>query len=95
MVSLTFSLDEKSFARMSRFSWVNWSEVARVETTKREIFERYIRKGELTDEDWKFCEAHDWHPVDRLPLKKEFVAKLKAVKREKSIRVKSVDDIFR
>jgi hypothetical protein len=40
MVSVTFSFDEESKHEMERFSWVNWSELA------REIFLKRIKKEE-------------------------------------------------
>lgn len=95
MVSLTFSVDDKTFEKLSKFQWINWSEIAREETTKREIFERYLKTRKVTDEDWKFCEAIDWHPVDELPLKEEFIKKIKSIREEKAIRIKSVSDIFK
>lgn len=94
MVSLTFSLNDDIFEKLNKFSWINWSEIARQETTKREIFERYLRTRKITDEDLFFCEKTDWHPVDELPIKKEYLEKIKAVKKEKSVRLESVDDIF-
>ena len=85
MVSITLSLSGKLKASLSHFSWVNWSEVAREEARKKEIFEGYIKTGKLSDEDWKFCDKIDWHPVDELPLKEEFVKKLEKARKEKSI----------
>lgn len=95
MVSLTFSIDDETFEKLNRFSWINWSEVAREATTKKEIFERYLKTHEITDEDWKFCEAIDWHPVDELPIKKEYAKKIKLIKSETSTKLNSVSDIFR
>lgn len=80
MVSITVSIDEETKARMERFPWVNWSEVGREELLKKDIFEEYIRTGKLSDEDLKFCEKIDWHPVDELPLKEKFIKKLKNIK---------------
>ena len=50
---------------------------ALIEFLKREIFNRYKQNGDLTDEDWEFCEQIDWHPVDELPIKKEHSEELK------------------
>ncbi len=82
MVSITVSLDDELKSRLSKFSWVNWSELAREAALKKEIFERYIKKGKITEEDEKFCEEIDWHPVDELPLKEEYVKKLKRLEKE-------------
>ncbi|MBU2634125.1 MAG: hypothetical protein KJ674_02685 [Nanoarchaeota archaeon] len=95
MVSVTLSVDDQFKEELKQFVWVNWSEIAREETKKKLIFEKYIRTKEISNEDWKFCEEIDWHPVDELPLKEEFVKELK--KREKGpfIKFNSVDELFK
>jgi len=72
MVSITLSLSKKFKNQLKSFLWVNWSEIAREEILKKVIFERYPKTGEISDEDWKFCEKIKWHPVDELPLKEKF-----------------------
>ena len=95
MTSVTLSVSEEVKTELKQFQWVNWSEVAREEITKKLIFENYIRAGTLTDKEREFCEKIDWHPVDELPLKEEFRKELEKRKKEKSVRVKSVSDIFK
>jgi len=95
MASVTLSVTDQFKEQLKHFQWVNWSEIAKEETRKKLIFEKYLETGEVSDEDWKFCDKIDWHPVDELPLKEEFVQKLKRVKKEKSIKVNSVSDIFK
>ncbi|MEK6807815.1 MAG: hypothetical protein AABX75_02180 [Nanoarchaeota archaeon] len=95
MTSVTLSVSEEVKAELKQFQWVNWSEVAREEVTKKLIFENYMKTGTLTDEEWGFCEKTDWHPVDELPMKAEFRKELEKRKKEKSILVKSVSDIFK
>jgi len=95
MVSLTVPLDKPFKERLESFPWVNWSEVGREEALKKEIFDRYIKTGKLSDEDWKFCERIDWHPVDWLPLKKEFKKELEKRKKEKPLRYSSIDEFFK
>ena len=94
MPTITLSLSERFKSEIKQFPWVNWSEVAREEIMKKDIFERYIKTGELSDEDWVFCERIDWHPVDELPLKEEFVKRLKEARKETPIRFNSVDEFF-
>ena len=65
-----------------------------VKLMKRDILERYEQIGDITDEDWKFCEKIDWHPVDEFPLKEEFIKRLESAKKEKPFRYKSVDEFF-
>jgi hypothetical protein len=95
MASLTLPVSEELKSQMKALPWVNWSEIAREEALKKLIFESYIKTGTVSDEEWKFCEKIDWHPTDELPLKAEFVKKLKSIRNEKTIKLKSVSDIFK
>jgi hypothetical protein len=95
MASVTISITDQFKDQLKNFQWVNWSEIAKEETMKKLIFEKYLKTGKVSDEDWNYCDKIDWHPVDELPIKKEYVEKLKKIKKEKSIKVDSVSDIFK
>ena len=93
MASLTLSLSDEFKNDLKDFLWVNWSEIAREEAIKKLIFENYIKTGNISDNEWVFCEKIDWHPVDELPLREEFVKKLNTIKKEKGIKFKSIDEL--
>ena len=95
MASLTLSISNEFRNQLKEFLWVNWSEIAREEAMKKLIFENYIKTGSITDEEWEFCEKINWHPVDELPLKEEFKTEMERRKKEKSIKLQSVSDIFK
>ena len=95
MTSVTLSISEEFKEQLKHFQWVNWSEIAKEETRKKVIFEKYMQTKDISDDDWKFCEQTDWHPADELPLKQEQIEKLKLAKKEKSIKINSVSDIFK
>ncbi|MCF7865948.1 hypothetical protein K9L67_02055 [Candidatus Woesearchaeota archaeon] len=95
MVSITIPLEDETWNKIKKKSWINWSEIARQETKKKIIFEKFIRTGKITKKDIQYCEETDWHPVDELPLKKEFLRKLSGTKQEKSLKINSVSDIFK
>ena len=95
MASLTLSLSDEMKEDIKSFMWVNWSEIAREEVLKKLIFDNYIKTGEINDGEWEFCEKIDWHPVDDLPLKQQFKRELESRKKEKSIKFKSVSEIFK
>jgi len=95
MASLTLPISDELRNKLKIFMWVNWSEIAREEAIKKLIFENYIKTGNITDEEWEFCEKIDWHPVDELPLKEEFKRKMEEIKKEKSIKFKSVSELFK
>ena len=65
-----------------------------IKLLKQDIFERYKQTGEVTDEDWKFCEKIDWHPVDELPPKPEHIEELIKSLKEEPIEYNSVDEFF-
>lgn len=95
MATLTLSISDFLRNELKQILWVNWSEVAREESLKKIILERYLKTGKLSEEDWKFCDKIDWHPVDELPLKKEFVKKLEEARKGPFIKLKSAEDIFK
>ncbi len=95
MASLTLAVTEEMKNELKSFLWVNWSEIAREEAMKKLIFENYLKTGHLTDEEWDFCDKIDWHPVDELPLQEGFKKELEKRRKEKSIKIKTVEDIFK
>jgi hypothetical protein len=94
MPSMTLSVSEDFKEQLKSFHWVNWSDIARELIIKKEMFERYIKTRELSDNDWEICQAFDWHPVDELPIKPEFAKKLKKRKNEQFIKLNSISEIF-
>ncbi len=94
MASLTLAISDDFKKRLKETLWINWSEIAREESIKKLIFENYIKRGSITDEEWEFCEKIDWHPVDELPLKEEFVKRLKKIKNGKFNKYNSVEELF-
>ena len=95
MPSLTLSVSDEFKNQLKELLWVNWSEIAREEAMKKLIFENYIKIGSITDEEWEFCDKINWHPVNELPLKEEFKKEMERRKKEKSIKLKSISDIFK
>jgi len=81
MACITISVEKSFKERLERFSWVNWSQIGREELLKRYIFDKYVKTGNLSKDEEKFCETVDWHPVDELPLKEEFIKKIKKIQR--------------
>ena len=54
MASVTLSITDQFKEQLKHFQWVNWSEIAKEETRKKLIFEKYLKTREVSDEDWKF-----------------------------------------
>ena len=58
MANVSLTVPDELRAKMDKFSWINWSEVAREEAIKREMlhedfweFNRIVSKSKLTEED--------------------------------------------
>ena len=91
MANITLSISDAIRAQMDQYSEIKWSEVAKgaiaakvTELRKLSILKKYVDKEPIPDEDWAWMDEHDWHPVDELPMKKEYVKSLKASMKEKS-----------
>jgi hypothetical protein len=95
MVSVSIPFNDEEYSRITSQRWVNWSEIARIIAAKREIFERYKTGAELTKEDIIFCDGIDWHPVDELPLRKEYVERILKISKGRKIRVGSSAELRR
>lgn len=93
MACITISVEEKFKERLSRFPWINWSEVGREEIFKRLIFEKYIKNKKLTKKESDFCKRIDWHPVDELPLRDEFIEEIKKIRKGKYHRYRSIEEL--
>ena len=77
MPSMILSIEDDLRLKIDKFLWVNWSEVAREESLKRDIFDKFIKTGTLSKEDQEFCDKINWAPIDELEVKEEYVEKLK------------------
>ncbi|MBN1502099.1 hypothetical protein JW930_01025 [Candidatus Woesearchaeota archaeon] len=95
MASITLAVSDELKNELKRLSWINWSEIAREETLKKIIFERYIKTREISDVDWEFCEKIDWHPVDELPLKEEHIKEINRRRKGPFVKLNSLSGIFK
>jgi len=91
MANITLSIPDAIRAQMDQHTDIKWSEVAKnaiaakvVELRKLSILRKYMDKEPIPDSDWAWMDAHDWHPVDELPMRKAYVKSLKASMKEKS-----------
>lgn len=95
MATVTLPVTEEFKNQLKSFAWINWSEIAREEALKKVIFEKYMKIGKISDEDWEFCDKIDWHPVDELPIKEELKKELIKRKKGPFVKLKSVEELFK
>jgi len=60
---------------------------------KRRIYKKYLKTKKLTKKEIEFCDKIDWHPVDDLPLTKEFKEELKKLRKGKFHKFKSIEEL--
>lgn len=84
MATVTLTFPDKTKAELKTFNWVNWSLTAITKFKMKSLFEKYMKKIEFSAEDNKFCELLDWHPVDELPMKEEYIKELLKASNEPS-----------
>jgi hypothetical protein len=94
MTSVSLPLSSSLKDELKLFPWINWSELAREEAMKKVIFEKYMRTRMLSEEEIRYCEEIDWHPVDELPFKKSFIKELEKARKQKAIKVENLSDIL-
>ena len=101
MANITLSISDAIRAQMDQYSEIKWSEVAKgaiaakvTELRKLSILKKYVDKEPIPDEDWAWMDEHDWHPVDELPMKKEYIKSLKAAMKAPT-RPTTVDELFK
>lgn len=82
MATVTLTIPNEIKAELKKFDWVNWSLTAVSAFKMKSIFEKYMNKEKLSEEDFKFCELIDWHPVDELPLKESFIKELQKIEKK-------------
>lgn len=67
-----------------------------IKLLKKDIFERFVETGALSEEDQEFCDEIGWYPVDEMELKVEYADKLKSRLKEpvgKTITIKEFNNL--
>jgi len=85
-MNLTLSIPKDIEETMKELPKIKWTVVAREAINQRKlvILDRYLRRKELTDKEYAFMDRIDWHPVDELELREEYVKKLKRIEKQKA-----------
>ena len=60
---------------------------------KHRIFKKYLKTKRLTKKENEFCKKIDWHPVDELPLREEFIKKIKKIGKGKFHKYSSIKEL--
>lgn len=101
MSNITLYLPDKVKEEVDSYQDIRWSEVVRqailnklLELRKLVILRKYVEKQPFSDDDLKWMDENDWHPVDEKEMKLGFVKSVAKASKEKTIKVKSVSELF-
>ena len=61
---------------------------------KQALMKKYSKKESFTQEELDWMEETDWHPVDEMGLKPQFIKKLEEAEKRKSIKGKTIEELF-
>ncbi|NYZ77001.1 hypothetical protein H0O02_01655 [Candidatus Micrarchaeota archaeon] len=102
MSNVTLYVPENVKEEMDEHDEIRWSEVVRKavigklkELKKLELLRKYVEKESFTEEDWKWMDENDWHPVDEKEMKLGFIEEMQKRSKERAIQVKKIEDLFK
>lgn len=99
IMNMTLSIPKEVEKEIKNRPYIKWTEIARdairreaIDLKKKELFEKYVKKQKINDEEYLFMENIDWHPVDELKIKKEVIDELRKSKKLSSKKIKEIFD---
>ncbi|MEK6973087.1 MAG: hypothetical protein AABW72_03545 [archaeon] len=79
-MNITMSVSGELEKGIKKYPHIKWTEIARKamvleleKINKLDILKKYVDKEEFTDEDEEWMNKNNWHPVEHLALKPEFI----------------------
>ena len=88
-MNITLSVSGELERLIKKHPEIKWTEVARKgmfseaeRLQKLELLRKFVDKEPISDEDFEWMDTHDWHPVDEMGLRPEFVKESLRISRE-------------
>ena len=102
-MNITLSVSGELEKLIKEHPEIKWTELARQgmlseagKLKKLELLRKFIDKEPISEEDFRWMDEHDWHPVDEMEFRPEFVKEsLRISKKGKFRKVKKVSDLFK
>lgn len=103
MSNVTLYIPEDVKEEMDEHDEIKWSEVVRkaviekIKALKKlELLRKYVEKEPFTEEDWKWMDDNDWHPVDEKEMKLSFIKEIQEISTKgKFKKINKVEDLFK
>lgn len=100
-MNITLSVSGELEKLIKEHPEIKWTELARkgmlseAENLKKLwLLRKFVDKEPISEDDFKWMDEHDWHPVDEMELKPEFVKVVQKRSKGKFRRINSIKDLF-
>jgi hypothetical protein len=100
VANMTLAVPKEVLEEMKNHPDIKWTHVAREaliakadRMRKLDILEKYLDKEPFTEEEVKWMDERDWHPVDERELRKDFVSKIEKVRGGKFKKIASANEL--
>lgn len=101
-MNITLSVSGELEKLIKKHPEIKWTGVARQamfseaeKLQKLELLRKLVDKEPISDADFEWMDRHDWHPVDEMELKPEFVKEVQKRSKGKFRRINSIKDLFK
>ena len=88
-MNITLSVSGELEKLIKKHPEIKWTELARKgmiseaeKLQKLELLRKFVDKEQLSGEDFEWMDKNDWHPVDEMEFKPEFVKKSLRISKE-------------
>ncbi|MFH1256835.1 MAG: hypothetical protein V1494_06105 [Candidatus Diapherotrites archaeon] len=101
-MNITLSVSGELESLVKGHQNIKWTEIARnaireeaEKLRKVEILQKYLERKPISAEEWKWMDEMDWHPVDAMNYKPEFVKEVQNAGKSKSRKIKSLSELLK
>ncbi|MBI2529750.1 MAG: hypothetical protein HYW05_01230 [Candidatus Diapherotrites archaeon] len=101
-MNITLSVSGELETLVKSHRQIKWTEIAREAIRKEakrmkklEILQKYMERKPITEEEWDWMDEIDWHPVDEMNYKPEFVKEAMQASKSRPKRIKSLDELLK
>ncbi|MFA4820465.1 MAG: hypothetical protein WC613_05935 [Candidatus Aenigmatarchaeota archaeon] len=100
-MNITLSVSGELEKLVKEHPEIKWTELARKgmlseakNLKKLSLLRKFVDKEPISEDDFKWMDEHDWHPVDEMKLKPEFVKDVQKRSKGKFRRIGGIKDLF-
>jgi len=100
-VNITLSVSGELEKLVKGHPEIKWTEIARQgmlseaeKLKKLSLLRKFVDKEPLSEDDFVWMDEHDWHPVDEMNFKPEFIREVTKREKGKFRKIKGIKELF-